>query len=487
MWHPEPTIKHPLPLARWPGADQATRSLWFSPITIGSLALEQRTWVPAMVPWRAAEEGHVTAEVLAWYERFARGRPGAIVVEATGVRDIRSGPLLRIGHDRFIPGLRELVETVRRVSGGHSRLFIQIIDFLSIRRRPVPEKYFRSYLRLTDRHRALVGGRDDSIRETLLAMPEAEQGQVLTDRELEALRYGERERVTDLDQPHIRDLPKTLPATFAAAAVRAEQAGFDGVELHYAHAYTMASFLSALNDRTDGYGGPRENRVRLPLEVYRAVRAAVSSGFVVGCRYLSADCLPGGSTLEDGEWFGVEFARAGMDYLSISRGGKFEDAKQPKVGWTRYPYTGASGYECMPTARSDAQGPFGRNLDPTSRIRQAIRAGGCSTPVVACGGISTFEQAEDALRRGDADIVASARQSLADPDWFLKLRLGRGEEVRCCTFTNYCEGLDQAHKPVTCKLWDRVQLDEPGVALTDEGRRRLVAPHWQMGEGSGRR
>ena len=65
----------------------------------------QRTWVPAMVPWRATEEGYVTEDVIDWYERFARGMPGAIVVEATGIRDVPSGPLLRIGHDRFLPGL----------------------------------------------------------------------------------------------------------------------------------------------------------------------------------------------------------------------------------------------------------------------------------------------------------------------------------------------------------------------------------------------
>ena len=83
-----------------------------------------------MVPWRASEEGLVTSDVLDWYECFARGRPGAIVVEATGIRDVTSGPLLRIGHDRFVPGLRDLVRVVRDASGGETRLFIQLIDFL---------------------------------------------------------------------------------------------------------------------------------------------------------------------------------------------------------------------------------------------------------------------------------------------------------------------------------------------------------------------
>ena len=482
MWHPDPTIKHDIPGARWPSEAEAAGSRWFSPVRIGPLTLEQRTWVPAMVPWRATEEGDVTPEVLAWYERFARGRPGAIVVEATGVRDIRSGPLLRIGHDRFIPGLTKLVETVRRASGGHTRLFIQIIDFLKIRRRPEPERYLGEFLAITDRHRALISGTDPEIRSALTAMSETDLRDLLTPREFDALMYGERELVTDVDLPHIRDLPQVLPEVFAAAARRAERSGFDGVELHYAHAYTLASFLSALNDRDDGYGGTRVNRARLPIEVYQAVRGAVTSRFVVGCRFLTEECIPGGNSAEDSAWFGVEFARAGMDYLSLSRGGKFEDAKQPRIGWARYPYTGLSGYECMPTVRSDAAGPFGRNVAATALVRQQVRAAGLGTPVVLCGGISTFEQAEAILLRGEADVVASARQSLADPDWFRKVRLGQGPLVRRCVFTNYCEGLDQVHKPVTCKLWDHKGLDEAGLALTADGRRRLVAPSWEPGD-----
>ncbi len=445
-----------------------------------------------MVPWRATDEGFVTPEVLAWYGRFARGKPGAIVVEATGIREVRSGPLLRIGHHRFVAGLRELVETVRQASDGQTRVFIQLIDFLNIRRRPQPEKFFSRYLQLTDEYRQAAakklaadssGARtgelcDTDLRLALLAMSPEEHERILSPRDLESLRYGWRERVTDMDQEHIRQLPHQLPDLFASAAERARQAGFDGVELHYAHAYTMASFLSALNLRQDGYGGSRENRVRLPLEVLARVRARVGEDFTVGCRYLSEECIAGGSTVEDGAYFGVQLAGGGMDFLSLSRGGKFEDAKQPRVGWTAYPYTGPSGYECMPTVRSDARGPFGRNVEPTARIRQAVRAAGLVTPVVVSGGICSFTQAEEILRSGQADIVGAARQSLADPDWFLKARLGQGEAVRRCVFTNYCEGLDQMHKKVTCQLWDREALDETGIQRSADGRRRLIAPSW---------
>ena len=437
-----------------------------------------------MVPWRATEEGYVTDEVIEWYERFARGMPGAIVVEATGIRDVPSGPLLRIGHDRFLPGLRRLVETVRRASGGRTRLLVQLIDFLAVRRRPEPRKFFERFLAITDRHRAVLGEprlSDAEVRVRLSAMSEDELAGVLAPDELEALRFGYRERVTDMHRPHIKNLPQVLPGLFAEAAVRAEEAGFDGVELHYAHAYTMSSFLSRTNTRPDGYGGSLENRARLPLEVLAAIRGRVGNKLAVGVRYLAEECIEGGNRVEDAVYFGVAFARAGVHFISLSRGGKFDDAKQPAIGGAVYPYTGPSGYECMPQFISDQRGPFGRNAAPTAAIRKAVREAGSQVPVVCAGGVHNFEMAEDYLARGVCDIVGAARQSLADPDWFRKIQLGFGREVRLCEYTNYCEGLDQKHKPVTCQLWDKLP-SEAGERRTPDGKRRLTAPVWQPPE-----
>src|SRR5260221_6555525 len=240
----------------------------------------------------------------------------------------------------------------------------------------------------------------------------------------------------------------------------------------------MASFLSATNARTDAYGGTAENRVRLPLGVYDATRRRVGADYAVGCRFLADECIADGSTVDDATYFGVAFARAGMDSLSTSRGGKFDDAKQPGVGAAVYPYTGPSGYECMPQYISDARGPFGRNIAPTAAIRRAVRDAGLDTPIVCTGGVHNFEMAERMLAEGACDIVGAARQSLADPDWFRKIALGRGDEVRVCEFTNYCEGLDQKHKQVTCQLWDKQGVGEQGVSLSSDRRRRLVAPDW---------
>ncbi|MBL4689395.1 MAG: NADH:flavin oxidoreductase [Nannocystaceae bacterium] len=481
MWRPPQRIKHELPSGDWPTAEQAAASRLMSPATIGPMPLSSRTWVPAMVPWRATEGGLVTPDVLAWYERFARGKPGAIVVEATGIRDVPSGPLLRIGHDRFTPGLRQLVDTVHRASQGETRVLIQIIDFLRIRRRPDPAKFFARFLTITDRHRAAYpeAHSDDEVRAQLaLADPQA-LAEVLTARELEALQFGARERVTDTELPHIAELPKVLPELFAAAAGRAATAGFDGVELHYAHAYTMASFLSRHNTRSDGYGGDVQRRLRLPLEVFAAVRARVGDDVCVGCRFLADEAIAGGSDLDEAKTFARAFAAAGMDFVSLSRGGKFEDALPPKVGWAVYPYTGPSGYECMPIVRSDEAGPFGRNVAPGASVRAALAEAGFATPVVVTGGICSFSQAEGILARGEADVIGAARQTLADPDWFLKIATGCGEAIRRCKYTNYCEALDQKHKVVTCQLWDREALDAPDVPLSADGRRRLVAPPWR--------
>ncbi|MEM6956798.1 MAG: NADH:flavin oxidoreductase [Myxococcota bacterium] len=477
---PDRRLARLLPIDRWPTRDEASAMRWFSPLRHGRLSLRDRTWIPAMVPWRASAEGEATDAVIEWYARFALGKPGALVVEATGIRDVPSGPLLRIGHERYVPGLRRLVEAVRQASEGETRLFIQLIDFLPIKRRPDPAKFFRRFMPVDDALRACLPGElasldESELREAFVARPELSAH--LDPRERESLERGFRQRVDDMHEPTVADLPRALPSLFAAAAARAEEAGFDGVELHYAHAYTMASFLSARNKRPDGYGRSREERVRLPLEVFDAVRARVHDRFVVGCRFLGHEIIEGGSDSDDAVYFGRRFAEAGMDFLSISTGGKFEDARQPKVGEAAYPYTGKSGHECMPTVKIEG-GAFGRNVRYAAAIRRALRSDGYETPVATAGGIASPWQAEAILEAGDADIVAAARQSLADPDWFEKIRHGRGSEVRRCFFTNYCEGLDQKHKAVTCQRWDReFDVDFTGLRSRD-GKRRLTAPTW---------
>src|SRR5262245_13570888 len=200
MWRPPERIRYEATRGRMPTRAEAAASRLFSPVRIGSLTLEQRSWVPAMVPWRATEDGFVTDDVIDWYRRFAAGRPGVIVVEATGIRDIPSGPLLRVGHERFVPGLARLCQAVRDASGGETRLFLQIIDFLRVKRRPPKDRFFADFLALEPRHReslaalrgdpAWLGADDDSVRAQLCAMEDDELAAVLSNREMDDYLYG---------------------------------------------------------------------------------------------------------------------------------------------------------------------------------------------------------------------------------------------------------------------------------------------------------
>jgi 2,4-dienoyl-CoA reductase-like NADH-dependent reductase (Old Yellow Enzyme family) len=443
---------------------ERARSLVFTPLPIGKggLVLPNRIWLPAMVTWRGTEDGFVTDAVREIYVRYALGGAGMIVLEAIGIRDVASGPLLRLSHDRYVPGLRSMLAEMRAVSG--SLVVPQIIDFLKIATR----KPTRAFIE------GMVGrGR---LPESTLAVTDAEfeadlERHLPDPRHRRDFLYGYRQTVEDLDLSEIH----RIPGWFADAARRARAIGFDGVELHFAHAYTMASFLSVTNKRTDRYGGSFENRMRLAREVVEEVRAAVGREFLVGCRYLGSEDILGedgkihGNTLDDARAIGVELARAGLDFLSISRGGKFDDAKQPPVGEAMYPYTGHSGAVCIPRSRKD---PFAVNTHLATGVRDAVRAAGFTIPVVTSGKIHTFEQAEQVLREERADLVGMARALLAEPDLPRKWFAGADRAVRACVFCPYCEEEDENHRVVTCTLWPKHPTDH---------RQRLTPGLWRPG------
>ena len=420
--------------------------------------LPNRIWLPAMVTWRGTEDGFVTGAVREIYARYAQGGAGMIVLEATGVRDVASGPLLRLGHDRFVPGLRDLRAHMRALSP--SVVVPQLIDFLKVARRKPTREFMEAMVqrgRLPGRVLELSDAAFEAGLETWLPAP----------RDRRDFLYGYRQRIEDLGLDEVR----RIPGWFAAASRRAQQAGFEGVELHFAHAYTLASFLSVTNGRTDAYGGSFENRLRLPREVIAAVREETGKDFLVGCRYLGSEDILGedgrlhGNDLAEAQRIGVELARASLDFLSISRGGTFEDARQPPVGEAMYPYTGNSGQRCIPRQKGD---PPGVNAYLAAGVRQAVRAAGFTIPVVASGKIHTFAQAEGLLREGQADLIGMARALLADPDLPRKWQAGAEAALRACVFCPFCEEEDQRHRVVTCTLWPRSALHHrarltPGV------------------------
>lgn len=378
----------------------------FEPIQLNRLTLENRIVLPAMVTRLSGEDGHVNQSIRNRYVRFAKGEPGLIVVEAMAVHAAKSGPLLRIAGDEYLPGLRDLAKAVHDVSP--SKVVPQIIHFLKISR------------------------------------------------------SGYRQTIDSLSSEDIA----AIVEQYAVAAVRARLAGFDGVELHMAHAYTLASFLSRLNPRRDAYGGSLENRLRLPTEVLARTRRAVGDDFTIGVRFLGEECIKDGYTAHDAVHIAERLALAGADYLSLSVGGKFEDAIQ-RAGEPLYPYTGYSGERCMPGSNH----PDGANLHIAEAVRSHLRDVGIRTPVVATGKIGSLEVAERALSQGKADLVGLARALLADPDLPKKWRAGQEERVVRCLYGNVCKALDENFKRVVCTLWPKGSFDAPESSDT-------VAPSW---------
>ncbi len=205
---------------------------------------------------------------------------------------------------------------------------------------------------------------------------------------------------------------EALIASFAAAAKRCVAAGFDGVELHGAHGYLLNQFLSpAFNRRRDEWGGPSvADRMALPLAVVRTVRAAIGPGKLLSYRLGAAECIPGGLTLPEG----IEAARmlAGtgwLDLLHVSRGMGGEcPAPPPDFGFSGLLWLGA-------------------------QVKRAVRV-----PVIAVGGIKTGGEAQAALDRGAADLIAVGRAMLADPDWAAKALAHDDKRIIPCRSCRLC-------------------------------------------------
>ena len=189
-----------------------------------------------------------------------------------------------------------------------------------------------------------------------------------------------------------------IQTAFVQAAQRAQAMGIEAVELHGAHGYLLHQFLSPLsNHRSDGYGGNFEGRIRFPLEVFQAVRAAFQGS--LGIRLSATDWVEGGWTPEETADFALRLKQAGADFVHISSGGI---SPQQKI---------AIGPEY--------QVPFAKLIKQKSGL-----------PTMAVGLITTPQQAEDILVRGDADLVALARTFLYKPRWMWEAAAALGGTVQ---------------------------------------------------------
>jgi len=370
----------------------------FSPLRIKRCTFPNRILATATVTRLATEDGHVTDAIKDRYKRIAEGGVGAMVVEAAVVLPSRSSFNLRVSDDPFISELKELVDVISRANPD-VKIGLQLIHFLKL------------------------------------------------------ARTGWRQKVEDLKPEEIR----AIPEQFASGALRAKAAGFDFVELHMAHFTTLASFLSLMNKRKDQYGGDFEGRVRLPTEVVVATREIVGDDFPIGVRINGEEFIKEGNTLLQSTRIARQLAHLGIDYISVSAGEKFEDAEPPPLNFPPFPGTGYSGYRMSPRWWH----PDGPQVYLAEAVRKAIREAGYDLPVVTAGKIRTPELAEEILEERKADIIGMARILLADPDWPIKAKEGRADEIVKCAACGYCSEADERYEPVTCIGWPKEALNAP--------------------------
>jgi NADPH2 dehydrogenase len=323
----------------------------FSPLTIKHLTLKNRIVLPPMANNMSDDSGGVTDAHIKHYVRRAKAGVGMVIVEHAYIR--RDGRMndrqLGIYDDTLIPGLRRLAEAVK---ARDTVVGIQITH---------------------------AGGK--STQAAAGTQPAAPS---------DGLVPGGSEAARELTPAEI----EAVVQAFVAAAHRAMAAGFDFVEVHGAHGYLLSQFLSPLaNRRADAYGGDLAGRLRLPVQVVRAVRQAVGDDHLLLYRLGASDFMPGGLTEAEGRQAAADLAAAGVDLLDISGG--LNGSEPP--GWDKV----SQGYY-VPMAA-------------------AIRAE-AGIPVIVAGGITDPQFANRVVAAGQVDLVAIGRAMLADADWAVQAR-----------------------------------------------------------------
>lgn len=344
----------------------------FTPVEINQMTVKNRLAVPPMVTNYGNERGEVTERHIAYLSERARGGFGLITLEAVAVHPQGIGFPKGIGlwSDHQVEGLSRLVRAIHSYG---ARVSVQLYH---------------------------------SGRQTF--------GEVIGTQVVSA---------SPIPCPSCKEVPKELTVKdirelvrcFAKAAERAKIAGADAVEIHGAHGYLVAQFVSPYsNKRVDMYGGPLHNRLRFPLEVVTAIRRVTGPEFAVIYRISPQERVPGGLTLNETLPIVSILAEAGVDAFSVSTGV----------------------YGSMPWIIPNYCLPDGLNVDDAKAIRECA-----GLPVMAAGKIVDPYLADSIVTSGKADIVFMGRASIVDPELPLKAASGALDDIRpCITCNQGCVG-----------------------------------------------
>lgn len=319
-----------------------------NPLQVENLTLSNRLVMPPLATSKAEADGKVSNEILEYYDEKSKGGYiSLIVIEHSFVNQQgkASNKQLSVADNSVVEGLKKLSDTIHK---NGSKAVMQINHAGSSTNSEIT--------------RLDVVGPSAVLNPRSNSMP------------LE---------LTD-------DGIKQVIQSFKDAAVRVKEAGFDGVEIHSAHGYLLSQFFSPLtNKREDQYGGNVYNRIRIHLEIIKAIRAAVGDEFLILLRLGASDYIEGGTTIEDSIIAAKEFEKASVGILDISGG---------LNGFIIPGFVGRSYYESV-----------------TKAIKEVV-----SIPVILTGGITEAEVAEELLAEDKADLIGVGRAILSDSSWAKK-------------------------------------------------------------------
>ncbi|MCB9000552.1 MAG: NADH:flavin oxidoreductase [Bacteroidales bacterium] len=346
----------------------------FTPVTVNNQVVKNRVVFPPIVNFGWSDtEGMVSQRHINHYEARAKGGAGLIIVEASCVQ--QDGKIfsyqLGIWDDKHIEGLSKITNACHKYG---SKILIQLHHAGLLTRKAVSK---------------VAWG------------PSADAD-------------NERSKAMSLEQV------KVLTKNFILAAKRAYQAGFDGIELHGAHGYLLNQFTNeAINCRTDEYGGSFENRLRLPIEIIKGIKAEVPSNFIID--YRMAGCTP---TLSEGIEMAKLLEQSGVNLLHVSHGGS--KGINPEV---------PSGFG------------FNSIVYMGTEVKKHVRV-----PVIVVNQIKLPEDANSLIKNGQADMVAIGRDQLTDAEWAIKAQQGE-DIIHCINCEPRCKRFT---KPESCPLYNEL-------------------------------
>jgi len=383
-------------------------SMLLSPIKIGNLEIKNRFVVPPMGSNFANLDGTVTQQMIDYYVARAKGGFGLIIMEVAAVDPIGKAIICEAGLwcDDQVEGYKRLTDAVHAAG---AKMFVQLHH---AGRQTVPP---------------YIGG-NQPVAPSTVACPN-----------MDAL-------------PHaltVNEVWETI-GKFGDAAQRAKKAGFDGVEIHGAHGYLIAQFMSThANKRLDEFGGDLLGRMKFPLEIIKDIKKKCGDDFPLSFRYSYDEKVNGGRTLEESTVVARLLEEAGIDVLHVSI------MTYASMQWMSAPSAVQPGF----------------NQYPTEFIKKTV-----NIPVISVGRYSDVFVAEDVIRSGKADMIAFGRESLADPEIPNKVKENKiGEISPCIACLQSCIGylFDPGINKISC-LVNPVTGHEGAYDLSEAKEKKKV-------------